>query len=198
MNAQDAENRLLEAYLAGFDKLTEAERREMGTLLEVVTLPKGSMLLREGEIASRCYFVLKGCVRQYHLADGEEKTTAFFTENRAVVDFMGYTQQVPGKHFWVCLEPCTLLVGDQASERRMYERFPALEAITRNLMAQDYGRTQEAFAEFIASSPEQRYRRLLETEPALFQRVPQRLLAGYLGISPESLSRIRKRILGKD
>ncbi|GAA4318388.1 hypothetical protein [Compostibacter hankyongensis] len=89
------------------------------------------------------------------------------------------------------------MVGEFSREQLMYRQFPALEAITRKIIEQDYGKTRENFAVFITSSPEERYIHLLKTKPELVQRVPQHQLASYLGITPESLSRIRKRIATK-
>jgi len=87
-----------------------------------------------------------------------------------------------------------LIVGNFHLEQAMYEQFPKLQAITRSMMEHDFGRTQEALARFITSSPEERYVHLLTTRPELVQRVPQHQLASYLGVTPESLSRIRKRM----
>lgn len=187
----------LRKYLSGLGSLTENEISEIGALIPVQTFKKGEVLLREGEIASYCYFVLTGCIRQYHMVNGEEKHTAFYTEHEAVVDFTSYAQQVPSKQNWACTEACTLITGDLRGERNMYEKYPKLQAITRGMMEQDYGKTQEAFARFMASSPEERYKHLLQTRPQLPQRVPQHQIASYLGITPESLSRIRRRMAGK-
>lgn len=79
----------------------------------------------------------------------------------------------------------------------MYTRFPKLLEITRNIMEQDFGKTQEAFSRFISASPEERYLQLMESRPELFQRVPQHQIASYLGMTAESLSRIRKRTAKK-
>ena len=76
----------------------------------------------------------------------------------------------------------------------MYETFPKLEIITRMMMEQDLGKSQDAMANFITSSPEERYLNLQKTRPDLLQRVPQHQLASFLGVTPESLSRIRNRM----
>lgn len=187
----------LRAFLATFPSLSDDEKEGIAANLSVRVFPKGTFLLREGEVATKCYFVLKGCVRQYYLLDGEEKTTAFFTEEQAVVSFTSYAQQKPSTHYVVCVEDTTTIVGYMEGEREMYEKFPKLETITRAMMEQDYGKSQEDFAAFMTSSPEERYRSLLETRPELFRRVPQHQIASYLGVTPESLSRIRKRLAGK-
>lgn len=186
-------NKLVE-YIAQFPSLNEEETKAIAEKITVRTFSKGTILLKEGEIHDKCYFVLKGCVRQYYLVDGEEKTTAFFTEEQSVVSFANYTARMPSNHYLSCVEDCTLIVGDFQIEQAMYEQFPKLQAITRAMMEQDFGRTQEALARFITSSPEERYVNLLATRPELVQRVPQHQLASYLGVTPESLSRIRKRV----
>lgn len=187
-------NELLE-YVRQFVELTEEEARVIVEEIAVETFPKGTVLLQAGEISQTCYFILKGCVRQFQLVEGEEKTTGFFTEKEAVVAFTSYSQQVPAVHCFVCAEETTAVVGSMDQEAEMYARFPKFEAISRLFMSHDFGKAQETMAAFITSSPEERYRHLLHTRPDLFQRVPQHQIASYLGITPESLSRIRRRIL---
>lgn len=166
--------------------------------LLVETYKKGTILLRQGEISSRCYFVLAGCIRQYSCdEDGKETTYNFFTEEQAVVMFKSYKQRVPSDYYLSCIEDSTLLVGDLDSEERMYHKFPELIKITRSILELNFGEAQEERAVFMGASPEERYLSLLKKRPGLVKRVPQHQLASYLGITPESLSRIKKR-LSKD
>lgn len=184
-------------YLSKFPSISQEERESIAAQIPVHTFPRGSILLRAGEVCTACYFVLKGCIREYMLLDGEEKTTAFFTEEQAVVVFSSYSDQVPSDRFLSCVEDATVMVGEFSREQLMYRQFPALEAITRKIIEQDYGKTRDSFAMFMTSSPEERYIHLLKTRPELAQRVPQHQLASFLGITPESLSRIRKRLATK-
>lgn len=187
----------LRQFVSQFGSLSEKEIEEIVDTIELGQFKKGSILLMEGDISSKCYFVLKGCVRQYKIVDGEEKTTAFYTEGQSIVSFSEYTTQAKSKHILICVEDCLLIIGDLSTEKGMYEKFPKLEAITRMMMEQDFGKTQAALELFITSSPEERYLNLLETNPNLLQRVPQHQLASYLGVTAESLSRIKKRIIQK-
>ncbi len=187
----------LHSFLRQFPSLTEEERAAIAEKLSVHQLFKGTILLREGEISTKCYFILRGCIRQFVLgADGKEQTIEFFTEQQAVVLFSSYGHSTPSRFGFVCAEDCTAIVGDVLQEHAMYEEFPALQAITRSMMEQDLGALQEKYASFVRLSPEERYQHLLETRPSLLQRAPQHQIASYLGVTPESLSRIRKRLVG--
>src|SRR5690606_9183547 len=92
------------------------------------------------------------------------------------------------------VEDSVLLIGDPEKDQKVYAQFPILENLTRRMTELDFGKTQNSFARFITSSPKERYLNLLRERPGLIQRVPQTIIASYLGITPESLSRIRRRI----
>lgn len=182
-------------FVSRFPSLTKEEAKEIAEVIPVHTYEKGKILLRQGEVATKCYFILKGCIRRFHLINGEEVTTAVYTEEQAVVPFSSYNNQEPSDHFLVCVEEITTVVGDIHTEEDMYQKYPKLLSITRDLMAKDFGKNQEELAKFIASSPEERYLNILENRPELFQRVPHHQIASYIGIAPESLSRIKKRVV---
>lgn len=174
---------------------SEEERKEIAALIPIREAKKGELLMEEGEIYSRCYFVLKGLVRQYYVLDGEEKTTAFFIENQTVASFTHYTMQKPSDHYLACVEDSILVVGAFDVEPVMFEKYPALEKLTRIMMGEDMAKTQDRLSAFVTSSPEKRYLDFLENRPELVQRVPLHQIASYLGITAESLSRIRKRLM---
>jgi hypothetical protein len=79
-------------------------------------------LLKEGRISKECYAVVRGCIREFYIKDGLEKTTAFFTEGQSVNSFSSYTNQVPSKHFLECSEDCLLTVGNQSLVDQMCEQ----------------------------------------------------------------------------
>jgi CRP-like cAMP-binding protein len=190
---QDLNQELL-SFLLKFDMLTAEEMQHIAKGIVVRFFKKGTLLVKEDDISTNCYFVLKGCLRQYVLSEGQEKTTRFYEEEQAVVLFTSYASQVKAGSYLVCVEDSVLIVGEPESETMMYKQFPKLEQITRVMMEQDFGKTQDDLSHFIISSPEERYLHLLQNSPGLLQRVPQHQLASYIGVTPESLSRIRKRI----
>lgn len=160
----------------------------------IKTLKKGSLLLREGQIPQVCYYVFKGCVREYYLVDGEEKTSEFYLEGDSISDDLSKIERRPSRKYWECLEDTTVSIFTQAQEEKMYRLFPCIESLCRIETEKKLGQFRELMAFYLASSPEERYLNLLKTRPYLVNRVPQYQLASYLGIKPESLSRIRGRI----
>ena len=185
------------AYISKFISLTEEEIKAVKEEIPIQTFKKGTILLREGEVSNVCYFNLKGLVRQYHLIDGEEKTTFFYTEEQGIADPEGAASNVPSKCYWICEEDTTLTIGKYEAQENFYKRFPKFETLCRILSEKYFGTYQDLLTSYIINSPEKRYLNLLKNRPGLIERVPQYQLASYLGIQPESLSRIRKRILVK-
>ncbi|WP_299256327.1 Crp/Fnr family transcriptional regulator [uncultured Aquimarina sp.] len=155
---------------------------------------KDEILLREGQIPSKCYMVVEGCVREYLIKDGVEKSTAFFTEGDTFAPFAHDGKGSPSKHFWTCSEDCVLTVSNQAFEKELRAALPRLDAVFQQIAVEKLNKAKEEWSIFISSSPEERYLNLLETRPTLFNRVPHHQVASYLGMEPQSLSRIRKRI----
>ena len=174
--------------------LTEADKHFLLEIMPVKTYKKGTILVREGQVPTKCYSIFSGCVRRYYLIDGEEKTTFFYTERQSIIS--GNTAQVqkPSKHYLSCVEDCRLVEVDYKDEEKLYQRFPQLETLCRYSMEENLGNYQDMLDNYITTSPEERYLDLLKNQPDLLNRVPQYQLASYLGVKPESLSRIRRRI----
>jgi CRP-like cAMP-binding protein len=185
---------LLKEFLQNFSILTPDEAQLIVDHSTIREFKKGTHLLKAGEVSKHCYLILKGCVREYFYKDGEEKTVAFYTEGEPVNDFSSATSGSPAKHNLVCMEDCMLTVGTQALEEQMCRLIPRLESIIRQEVEKHTGLAKEALTKFMTTTPEERYLDLMQTRPDLLQRVPQHQLASYIGIAPESLSRIRKRL----
>lgn len=192
---QTAELEVLKNFLKSMNMLTNDEMNLILNRTKTRSYKKGDIILREGQISKECYFVLQGCVREYYLIDGEEKSTGFYTEGQPMTSFTSYPGKKPSKHFLVCAENCIVTVGNDDLIGEMCSIIPRLEPIIRQEVEKETGKMQEEMARFITSSPEERYKNLLEKRPELLNRVPQHQIASYLGVTPESLSRIRKRLL---
>ena len=184
-------------YLSKYIDVTPELEEALMESTFIKSFKKGTILLKEGAISNECYFILKGCIRNYYLKDGEEKTTEFYTEEQAVTP-LGCGENIPSKHFLECIEDTIANVGTPEMEQENYQRFPVLESLSRALGESVIAEYKETLAEFKMASPEERYLNLLKNRPDLIQRVPQHQIASYLGIKPESLSRIRKRLSRKN
>lgn len=186
------ENQLFD-FIAKYMTLSDEEKKVIIDLNIFRNFKKGTVLLKEGDLSDKGYFVMKGCLRCYYMIEGEEKTTAFYTESESFAPLCSITQK-PSAHYLVCNEDSMIAVSNPAMERLVFEKFPRFETLCRMLSEELLAKKQASFDEFKNSSPEQRYLNLLETRPDLLQRIPLHQLASYLGIKPESLSRIRKRL----
>jgi CRP-like cAMP-binding protein len=179
--------------LSKYVEITEDLKIALQESAFVKTYPKGTLLLKEGDLCKACYFILKGCIRSYLIKDGVEKTTEFYTEEQ-VVTLSSYGTDAPSQYYLQCTEDTIVSVGTPEMEEKMFEKYPQLEKMGRVMSNAIMTQMQDKLSEFKHNSPEEQYLSLQKTRPDLEQRVPQYQLASYLGITPESLSRIRKRI----
>lgn len=187
---------LLFNFLSKYVTLTEEEKNAIVSLDIFHSVKKGTILLKEGQKSKESYFVLKGCIRTYYEIDAEEKTTAFYTEMEALTPPC-VISKTPSEYYVSCTEDCILLISNSDMEAEVNAKFPKFESLCKKLSEELLAKERMDFDEFKTSSPEQRYLNLLEKRPDLIQRVPQHQLASYLGIQPQSLSRLRARIAEK-
>lgn len=159
----------------------------------LVKYKKGTIILDEKSLSKESFFVLEGCIRTYLVEDGEEKTIEFYTEGQPLTP-KNFGKNIPTGQYIECLEDCTLNVGSAAHETEMFQKYPEFESICRIIGEIIMVQQQELLIHYKTTSPEDRYLHLLETRSYLFQRVPQYQLASYLGLTPQSLSRIRNRL----
>jgi CRP-like cAMP-binding protein len=186
---------ILFKYMNKFTSLNAVEQQAVVEDIHIEEYKKGTVLLRQGDVPTKCYFVLKGCVRQFSINEtGKEVTSNFYTEEQAISIFNSHKQDKSSEYTFTCLEDSVLVVGDLVIEKDMYNKYGQLESMTRKMIEEKFGQVQDEYASFIASTPEERFKSLLLKRPHLIDRVPQHQLASYLGITPESLSRIKKRV----
>tara|TARA_R110002050_G_scaffold18755_8_gene54482 strand:+ start:1481 stop:2059 length:579 start_codon:yes stop_codon:yes gene_type:complete len=183
-------------FISNYVELTEDEEKAITSLDIFQTVKKKDILLEQGKKSSIGYFVLKGCLRTYYLLKGEEKSTGFYTEMDILTPH-SVIDNKPSEYYIDCVEDSILVVSNPKMEEEMFQKFPKFETLCRILSEQLLSKEKLDFNQFKISNPEQRYSNLLEKKPELFQRVPQHQLASYIGVKPQSLSRIRARIAQK-
>ncbi len=183
-------------FISKYITLTNEEEDVICRSIVIRSVKKGTNLLEHGQTSDEGYFVLKGCLRTFYIVDGEEKTTGFYTVMKGVTPHCVISKK-PSDYYISCVEDSVITVSNPDTDTKIFDKFPKFETLCR-LMSEDFlAKQQISFDEFRISSPEQRYLNLLEKRPDLIQRVPQYQLASFLGMKPQSLSRLRARILDK-
>ena len=191
------ENTLVE-MMSSFIDLSNEEKQGILEAFPIKTFAKETDLLKDGQIAKDAFFVIKGCIREYSIQDGEEITSEFYTEFQSAVNFDSMANSKPSKYYFTCTEDTTVAILNSEKENALYKKFPRFGEVCRVEMGKMLGASQEEFSTFKNATPKERYLNLLKNRPNLIHRVPQYQLASYLGIKPETLSRIRRRITVKD
>lgn len=185
-------------YVKTCVSLSQEQQNFFNTILEHKTVSPKTFLLREGEICQFEAFIIKGCVKTYFIdKNGFEVILTFATENWWISDITSFHEQKPSKMFIETIEETELLILTPQTKQTLLSHIPALERMFRLMVQRHLGTYQERLFSNIALSAEERYDIFLKKFPDLPQRIPQHLIAAYLGISAEFLSRIRKRKLHK-
>jgi CRP-like cAMP-binding protein len=156
-------------------------------------LSKGEHLIREGDDATALFFVNSGLLRYYYLAGGAEHTGQFFSAGMFVADVLALTADVPCVQNIDALEDGDVIVIPKPALLAAYDADHAFERFGRRVMEQSMAGSQRRSAGLLTLSADERYTRFVTARPDVAPRVPQYLIASYLGITPEALSRIRRR-----
>ncbi|MBS1759576.1 MAG: Crp/Fnr family transcriptional regulator [Bacteroidetes bacterium] len=183
-------------FFTSIQPISDEEINAIDQTMAVTHFKKGDILLKENQLSSNTYFILDGIVRQYKLIEGEEKTKDFFCQGEWILLTNNITNSFSDCYLQCCVD-CTLVVGNSEKGEHLYKQYPNLGSIALKLMNNIFIQQQAKHDTYITDSPELRYLKLIKTNPDLFQQIPQYQIASYIGVTPESLSRIRKRILKK-
>lgn len=180
--------------LSSSNENTQEENDFFAKWIKVKRVKKGVFLLKEGQMIRSSYHLFKGCIREYYLRDGEEKTVAFYTSGDSLSDGGSKLKEIPSSYNWECMCECIISIYPFEVEKEVYKRFPRLESLCRMGTEKKYSDYRNDISTYLSSSPAERYENLIKTKPELFQLVPLYHIASYLGVKPESLSRIRGRM----
>src|SRR5690606_4343521 len=151
------------------------------------------ILLQEGKISRKMYFIEKGCLRTWINSDGKEITTQFFFEGDSVSSIESFRTNQPSLYSIETIEPCVLQTLTQKEFQMIVEQSPEIKQQFEEHLFRRLVQAQQLFFSYLKNSPQQRYEELITRHPHIVQRVPQHYIASYLGITSVSLSRIRNR-----
>ena len=161
--------------------------------VEVLSIPSKTMLLEEGKIADKLYFIRKGCLRLFFYTEGKAITFQFFFEGDFVASFDSLYKGTPSLFSLESIEPSEVMFIKKEDFYNEIENNSSLRKVYEEKIIERFSFYQHLFLSRIKNTPQQRYEELLKEYPNIIQRVPQHYIASYLGITPVSLSRIRNR-----
>lgn len=165
-------------------------------LFKPLTLAKSEHLIRAGDYVPILGLLVEGLMRHYFLRnDGAEVTVEFARVGDLVGEYNNMLTDQPADHYVQALEPCLIMAAPVAELRAACDRFPDLDRLSRYHAEQYLHRIIAQMSQYMLRRPEERYQHLLTHDPDLIQRVPQLILASYVGVTPVTLSRIRKRLV---
>ena len=175
--------------------LSESDTHLITEKFQIKELKKKEFLLQPGDIIVHARFIVVGCIRNFYIdVDGQERILQFGLENGWINDLYSYLTQTPAKYFLQALEPSLLLQIRKEDFEQLYKEVPAMERFMRIKIQKTYALLQNRTINLMSQTAEERYKDFLAKHPDIEQRVPQYMIASYLGISPEFLSSIRKNL----
>lgn len=152
-----------------------------------------SILLNEGEIATKIFFIKQGCLRMWFNKDGKDITFQFFIENQVLASIESFISNQPSMFTIETIEPSTIISITKDNFKNLLVIFPRLKDGFQDVIYHRFRNYSQLFLSRIKDTPKERYNDLIKNHPELIQRIPQHYIASFLGITPISLSRIRNK-----
>lgn len=177
-----------------FVKLSPLSRQVLLSHMVKESLPKGHVLVPIGGICKSVHYMEKGLTRTFYLKDGKEITERFCAENSFTCSMTGYLTNIPDGRQIELLEPSIIWSMPYEKLEKLYDEHHQIERLGRHIITSDLLTLQQRLSDLQFKSAEERYTALLQSNPSLLQRVPLGLISSYLGITQETLSRIRAKI----
>ncbi|RBW59394.1 Crp/Fnr family transcriptional regulator [Tenacibaculum sp. E3R01] len=159
---------------------------------KVLTLKKGDVLVKEGQNSDKAFFIVKGSARAYYLKDGKDITDWFAFENDFICAINSFFQKIPSPHYIEVLEETLLLETSRDNIMKLSNEYHAFEKLTNKVATKTMLKLQARIVSMQFQSAEQKYQNILLAYPQITQRVPLTHIASFIGITLETLSRIRK------
>jgi CRP-like cAMP-binding protein len=189
---------VLKAYLKARAEFSDVEFDLIGTMFAAKTLRAGEALQRAGEVAKCAAFVARGCLRSYVIdSKGKEHVVQFAPETWWLADNISLASGKPSQYFFDAIEDSDVLLIDTPSHESLVERIPGYAAAFRRGLQKHAASKDQRIVNSLSTTAEERYLDFLATYPSIATRVPQWMVASYLGVTPETISRIRRSLARK-
>ena len=175
--------------------MTEDDLKTLSSKAQKAVFEKGDLFVKEGEICQRLLFIHQGVFRYYIVHEGCDITKDFAvdTQNPFCTSYTSFMLQRPSEIWIEALESCQVWSWDKSDVQPLFQDHPAWLRFAKAMAERLFFRKEQKEIELLKCSAEERYRHFLTHFPGLSQRIPQYHIATYLGITPESLSRIRSK-----
>lgn len=177
-----------------FVPLEDRHWQAISDLVELHRYARNELFHQEGK---RCYkigFIIEGCFRSVKDVDGLERTFDFAVENDFITDYYSIVREVPSSYNIVAVEDAVVACMDAPAVFKLFDSDITLQKLGRKIAEEGLCYNQERLTSLLYDTPQVRYEKLMVTSPEVLLRVPQHFIANYLGITKETLSRIRNRI----
>jgi CRP/FNR family transcriptional regulator, anaerobic regulatory protein len=181
-------------YINVIYPISEEVTAELDRCFEIIEVPKRQLLRREGEVCDYLYVVLSGLLRMYYVKDSEEVCSLFIEEKYLFHSPHSFYRRKPGYESIEALEPSVLARVHYDKLQQLYKNYPELNFIGRVITENYFVKSEERLFLLRKQTAEERYVYFSERHPTLLQRVPLKFIASYLGLTLETLSRIRNKI----
>ena len=187
-------SQILYSHLEKFIEINENEFISILNFFKIIKVRKKENLLIQGEVCKTHFFVLNGCLRKFFINNkGVEQTTEFAIENWWMTDNIAYERKLPTEFYIQAVENSEILTIDKQSQDKLLTEFPKMERYFRFIYQRAYAASQMRIKYLYDFSKEEFYHHLCRNQPEFVQRVPQYLIASFLGFTPEYLSEIRNQ-----
>ncbi|SFT39610.1 cAMP-binding domain of CRP or a regulatory subunit of cAMP-dependent protein kinases [Lishizhenia tianjinensis] len=178
-----------------FPQLSESCLVDLKEAVNYIQTKTNELLVREGEYANKAFFILEGSARAYYLKEGKDITDWFALENDFISAIVSFFSAEPSPHFIETLEPSKLLVISKDAIEELAIKHADFEVLYRQIITNTMLQQQRRLNAILFQRAENRYHQMLDNYPGITQRVPLTHIASYLGITLETLSRIRGKLL---
>ncbi len=179
------------AAVSQFTPLSEGSKEALRAIVKPLDLPKGRILIRAHTVGEHVYFIERGLARTFYYKDQKDVTDWLSAEGEFVGSIVSYLTQQPDHRIVELLEPSLLWAVPYWELEKLYRKYHEIERLGRLLVSHGIVLMQQRFDDLHFATASERYQKLLRTHPSFLQRVPLSVIASYLGITPETLSRIR-------
>ncbi|RYF77247.1 MAG: Crp/Fnr family transcriptional regulator [Cytophagaceae bacterium] len=184
---------LLLHYISAIAPLATDILADVEQAITVQSVPKGTMLLEADHVCQHVWFIADGAARAFYYKDGKEATAWFMGQHDFIISVRSFIEQKPSHEYIQTLTDCTLVSISYSLLQQLYKKHPSFNSVGRQLVEKYYALSEERLFQLRMNTAAERYDLLLATYPAIFNQASLKQIASYIGVTPETVSRLRKR-----